>query len=80
MAELTREEVIARVESDESLEGEDLSGLDLSEANLSGSGLSGAKLTGANLTGATLTETNLRYAIYDPEYLEYAINADKAIL
>ena len=34
MAELTREEVIARVEADESLEGEDLSGLDLSEANL----------------------------------------------
>ena len=34
MAELTREEVIARVEAYESLEGEDLFGLDLSEANM----------------------------------------------
>ena len=50
MAQLTRDEVIARVESKGSLEKEDISRLDLSRTDLSGANLSSAKLIETNLT------------------------------
>ena len=65
MAELTREGVIARVKSGDSLKQEDLSALDLSVVNLTK-----ADLTRANLSGAT----------YDQYQLKDSLNVDKAIL
>ena len=47
MAQLTREEVLARVESGESLQGEDLPGLDLSGADLRNANLEAADLKNA---------------------------------
>lgn len=52
MAEFTREEVIAKVEARESLEGVDLNGLDLKNV----------PLANTNLTGSDLSYTNLREA------------------
>ena len=62
MAELTREEILAKVAAKESLKGANLSGANLSVTRMSDANLRGANLFGANLSGAGLREANLRYA------------------
>ena len=90
MSKLTRDEVIARVASKKTLQGEDLSNLNLSQtdlylANLNGAYLTDADLTEANLcranlTRANLTRANLHGATYNRKQLENSMYVDDAIL
>ena len=59
MAELTREEILAKVAAKESLNGADLRELDLCDAALSGANLSRANLSGTDIISANLSKANL---------------------
>ena len=61
MADLTREEIIAKVATGESLEGADLEGVDLQGAHLRGADLKGADLRKADLRGTDLKGADLHY-------------------
>ena len=67
MAELSREEVLAKIRRRESLGGKDLSGLDLSYLDLSG-----GQFRQADLGGACLVETALSGACLDGARLDNA--------
>ena len=60
MPDFTREEVIAKVAAEESLEGANLRG-----ANLTWTDLRAANLVDANLSGANLSRADLSGARYD---------------
>mgnify|MGYP001338600185 CR=1 FL=1 len=76
MADLTREEILAKVNAGESLKGAKLQQADLSGAHLYGADLRGADLRGADLYRANLFRADLGKAVYDaetkwPEVLQY---------
>lgn len=72
MAEFTKEELLKRIESGESLERADLSGLALEGAVLANANLARADLTGANLSGADLKGANLTNACLKEAFLSGA--------
>ena len=67
MSDLTREEILAKVNAGESLKGAKLQQADLSGAHLYGADLRGADLRGADLYRANLFRADLRKAEYDAE-------------
>ena len=80
MAEHTREDVIASVGSEKTLQGEDLSNLNLSHTDLYLANLNGVDLTDADLTEANLRRANLHGATYNRKQLENSMYVDDAIL
>ena len=77
MAELTREEILAKVAGKESLKGANLSGANLSVTRMSYADMRGADLTGADLNGANLNEANLSTANLNGAKLENVIGTYK---
>lgn len=92
--DLTREDVVSKLEKKESLKGANLKGLNLSElnlimvdfsdanlvgANLKNANLRGANLAGANLSGANLSDANLKDCNLEKAKLNRT-NLSKAIL
>ena len=67
---MTRDEVLKKVKTKESLQRADLQGLDLSNAELEGADFRRADLTGANLEGARLRGANLRNASLGEAFLK----------
>jgi uncharacterized protein YjbI with pentapeptide repeats len=84
MAELSRDEILAKVKAGAKLERADLRGVDLSKTALDGADFRRADLEGANLEGAKLKKANLRNANLREAYLVGAdlrdANLDKADL
>ncbi len=67
MAELTREEILAKVAAKESLKGANLSGANLSVTRMSDANLRGANLFGANLRLADYSANTQWPEGFDPE-------------
>ncbi len=76
---LTREEILERIRTRASLEGEDMTGAKLSGLDLSGMNLKKALLTGADLSGAKMEGTDLSGAFLSKATLT-AVQASGATL